>query len=272
MKNLRAQSAWRAAVAAALLNTLGSPFDLVVGRHVLRMPRLPVIACAAAGLVVLVVLLGARRRRPLWLSSSAFLVNTVAITAMLWVTDTSYATTAHWVPYQSTKLGALTVALLAPELWAGVLSLLAFIGSALLHYHWLPPNLRANVFGEPGSTVAFGVFAMAVYAAQLSRHRLDRDRLKARADADSLERLNMSYSAIRDLANTPLQTIELSVALLRKQHPDLAARLQPIDRSLAQLQKLNQILDAAAAAGHGLPEYISPKGVPANQGSGRVRA
>jgi hypothetical protein len=47
---------------------------------------------------------------------------------------------------------------------------------------------------------------------------------------------------VRDLANTPLQTVELSVAMLRRQAPHLGSIIDRIERALDRLRLLSTTL------------------------------
>jgi hypothetical protein len=252
--DLQRRSIWRASVAATALNAIGTPLDLVVGHGINGLPYWPPLASSAIGAVLCAALLWKRRTRPRWLSSGAFLFNIAVIVFALRMTDAAYSTVPAWVPYQAHKLGALTVALLAPEGWVGVLSILAVCGEAIIHYLTLPASIQVHVFGEPGSTVAYGIFALALLAVQVRRQSSERLLAETQAETLSMERLAKTALAIRDLANTPLQTIELSLALLRRLAQDApsdwARHLDQIDRAFERLRDLNRILDRA---GHTAP-------------------
>ena len=48
--------------------------------------------------------------------------------------------------------------------------------------------------------------------------------------------------AVRDFSNTPLQTLYLTTALLRYRHRNDSELLERMDRSLARLRELNDIM------------------------------
>jgi hypothetical protein len=89
----------------------------------------------------------------------------------------------------------------------------------------------------------FGAFGLAFLYTQLRGRTMQVEVIRARAEAAALERLAESLLAVRDLANTPLQTIGASAAVLRKKHPELAGTLDRIDRALERLHELSRILE-----------------------------
>jgi hypothetical protein len=48
--------------------------------------------------------------------------------------------------------------------------------------------------------------------------------------------------AVRDLSNSPLQTIESATELTRMRHPEYAHELEPVGRALDRLRKLDELL------------------------------
>jgi hypothetical protein len=245
----RAKSAMRGAMVAAALNVVGMSLDYLVGRSVPGMPWWPRVASALVG-AGLLVLLWARWKRPsVAFGSAAFLVNTAAIVTELVLTAPHYAQSRNWIPFQANKLGALTVPLLVPELWVGMLGVLAYSGSAVIQYELFDPAIRRNIgFGEPWTSVAFGVFAMVLMVYRWRWSAMERNLARAQAEAAALDRMAHTLLAVRDLANTPLQTIELTVGLLGESHPELAPQLERIRSSLTALKDLDQILKSHESA------------------------
>jgi hypothetical protein len=241
---LRRVSAWRIALAASAINALGSPLELVFE---LRLPGGPVfwwpLASAAVGAALALVLVVGRRRTSVRWSSVAFLANAVAINVFLWVVNTRYAVDVPaLVPYQPNKLGALIVAVLAPELWVGVLTILLYTGSAVVHHLLLPAALEANALGEPWASAIYGAIALALLCLQLRHRKADWAAIGLQSERAAMEQLAASAMAIRDLANTPLQTVELTTATLSRKHPGLRPEFDRIARALERMRELNAIL------------------------------
>jgi hypothetical protein len=240
----RARLAWRGAIWATALTVVGSPFELMAGRAVPGMPSWPPLATAALGVAVLVVLLANRRSPTREGAAAAFLVNAFAVSAMFFLVNGHWAELgARWAPFQGNKLGALAVGFLTPELWVGAVSILAYCLSALVQWVLLAPDVRARLAaGEPWVTLVFGFVAMALLVQSSRRYALERKLLRSEHEAQALDRLARSFRAVRDFANTPLQTIELATALLRTRCPDSLRELEIVERALGRLRVLDELL------------------------------
>jgi hypothetical protein len=246
----RARTAWSSAVVAAALNTGGMGLELLIGRTIPGMPRWPPVASALVGLVLVGWLSARRRRASAAFCSVCFVVNTLSIAAALWLTNPTYA--AHprdWWPFQGSKLGCMAVALLAPELYAGLISVAIYAGGALAQYWTFPPGIRgALAVGEPWATIAFAVFGAILLVQRRHHLTLELGIERARAEARSYERQARAFMAVRDLANTPLQTIRLCAAVIERRAPELRDLIRRIDGAVLKLRAMNEILDEHDAA------------------------
>ena len=100
-----------------------------------------------------------------------------------------------------------------------------------------PPASVALTVGAWASLIGFGLLA---YRAR--QQILARDYSRARADAAALDRLARVTVAVRDAANTPLQTLEVSAALLESKHLDAKPIVDRITRAVSRLRQLTQVL------------------------------
>jgi hypothetical protein len=241
-------SAFVGAASAAALNTLGMPILTLSNRDVPGLPVTSQVVSAAVGLVLFAFLFARRKSVTVRVCASVFLINTACLATTLFVVNRQLAEHAPlWAPFQPNKLGALVVALLAPQAWVGVLSIAAYIVPPLIQLATFPAAVRARLaVGEPWATIAFGVFALALLVYHLHRLELERRMSAAYADAVAKEQLARSLLAVRDLSNTPLQTIELSLALLRAggpaAEPAHAAAFDRVERAIHSLRDLNRLL------------------------------
>jgi hypothetical protein len=237
----------RGVLAAALLNTFGSPVELLIGKSV-WLPWWPPLSSAAVGAVTaaLVLLIGRRRPLGLWWISLLFVVNTVAIVGALWITSGYYAASrGYWIPFQANKLGMLAAAIVAPAIAAGAISIGLFGGTALVRIARFDDEVRARLpIGEPFALLVFAGFALALLVYRVRALALEREAARAHAESDILAATALRFLAIRDLANTPIQTIDLNGKLARRQAPELAPLLDRIDRAVARLRELNDLLRA----------------------------
>lgn len=240
----RAKTAWRNAVVAVVLNIIGMPFELVIVHSVPGVPTWPPLASIAAGLVLLGALFARRRKPSVALGNLVFLLNISAIMTALWVIDRGYASSGRpWVPFQEYKLGMVTVAVLAPEAWVGLVSIAAYAAAAVAQLVTFAPDTRAHLaIGEPWATMAITTFALILLWYRLKRTALELDIALTRAKLSSAEHLAKVLLAVRDLANTPLQTIAFAAETVRERHPDVGPVIDRVERSLDKLRAVDRQL------------------------------
>jgi hypothetical protein len=241
---IEGKRSWRIAITSAILNIVGMPLDAAFWWTAYATTPVWHIASMGVSLTLLVALIAARHtRRVAGLSSAAFVANNATIVVALWQDAAmGVVAAAPWVPFQPHKLGALAVALLAPpRIWSGAVSVALFVGSAVLQWMMLGPQAKARAPAEPWAILAFGTFAAGIYAYRIYTWRKEQRLADALAEARIAERLSRIVLALQDLANTPLQTLELTSALLadRGAAPTLIERMQ---RALARLRDLNRIM------------------------------
>jgi hypothetical protein len=223
-------TAWRATVLAVTLNLIGMPIDLVILREHPGMPRWPPMVSMGVAAILLGTMLVRRRTRSVAFVNAVFVLNLAVVLATLLVIARYPGASRWWNPFQEFELGMVTCAILAPALWIGVAGIAAYATSAATLLATLQPNAAAPV-GEPWATIAFGAFAIILLGYRLRQARLERRIVLERAQLEATERLATVLLAVRDLSNTPLQTIAIAAELARSRHPDLAPLMARIDRS-----------------------------------------
>jgi hypothetical protein len=241
-----AAEAHRAAVIAALLGVVGTAMA-VGGFWRISGPALR--AVQAGGILVSgTVLFALRGRHPPYSRAQGnvlFLLVLLPTLAMAWMVDDARATHGvHWVPYEPAKLSVLTLAVISPPGWptgAGAIAL--FVGSSLLHHALLPAAIRAHMSaGEPFGITAYGVFALLLLGFKQRGYALRAELQHARAEKVAAERLAHMAMALRDLANTPVQTLELVRQRMMAADPQLRTQTERMGRALNRLRQLNDIL------------------------------
>ncbi len=68
------------------------------------------------------------------------------------------------------------------------------------------------------------------------------DGTRVRAEAVGEHEGHQHRDEQRDLTNSPLQSVELTVALLKTRHPESQAQLERLERQLARLRQLSVVL------------------------------
>jgi hypothetical protein len=214
----------------------------------LRLSESLVLAVSAS-----ILLLAVLRRRPprLAAGNALFLASLVPTVALVWLIDDGRAAEGlRWVPYEPTKLSALTLALLAPpSLWVGAIAILMFVGSGLAHHLVLSDAIRARMASaEPWALISYGVFALVLLGFRYRRRELQAELEHERADRLALERVADVALALRDLANTPVQTIELIRHELSAHDERTAVLAGHMHNALDQLSRLSSLLSRYAQA------------------------
>jgi hypothetical protein len=242
----RATEAHRSAVICAFLGVVGTVLGVAgywsLSGTSLRVVQGVGILVSATALAIL------QTRRPPYssaLSNAIFLLVLVPTIVMVWMIDEARAAHgARWVPYEPNKLSVLALAMMAPPGWAtGVVGILMFVGSAVVHQLAFSDAVRVHESsGEPFAVIAYGVFALVLLGFRQRSHAVREELARARSEMLALERVARVAITLRDLANSPVQTLELVRQELIVDAPQLHVHEGRMKRALEQLRKLNEVL------------------------------
>jgi hypothetical protein len=219
--------------------------ELAIIRKIPGISPEPAAVSAFIALMLLTVLFLKRKTPSVKWASLIYLVNTASVVTMLLSTNLQFAVSERfWEPFQASKLGCLISAMVAPGFWVGLLSILAFSMGALLQYEfYFPPEVKAQVASaEPWPIVAFGLAGILALIYRFRRARLEHELARIQAQNFAMKRMANAFLNIRDLMNTPLQVIEFSVDLLRKQNTLANPTIDRIERSVRRLREINSVL------------------------------
>ena len=245
-RDLAIRHAWRGAFVAAALNAVGMSVDFVLARDIPKVSIYPFAMSALVGIGLVVFLLIRRQQATVRLGSVVFLLNTVAILVALWITSGYWATTGRtWTPFQANKLGALAVAMLAPQLGVGLASIAGFAATAIGKFYFLDPEIqRGFPVGEPWLILIYALFGAVLLIYRLRGMALEREMLRVQAEAAAAERLARTFLRLRDYTNTPIQTIAFTTELLRAKNHDLKPILDRLERAVDKLTELGHALNS----------------------------
>lgn len=256
---LPASHACRGALVAASLNVVCLPADYLLARDVPGMPWYPALMSASVGAGLIVLLLTRRHHLSARACSLGFLANSAAIIAAFWVTSGYWAMTDPWTPFQANKLGTLAVALLAQELWVGLVAIAGFSGMAIVKYFVLDPAAQSRFpVGEPWLILFYALFAGVLLAYRLRGMALERETLRLQAESAASEELARTFLRLRDYANTPIQNIVFASQLIRLRHPDLKPLLECLDRAVERLTDMSRVLTLYESSERWRPGDESP--------------
>jgi hypothetical protein len=247
-----AYQTYRACRIAAVLGLVGSVLIMLAFT---RYATPALRASEYAGLAVnggLLLWTAIHRRPPRVRAGNAiFLLSLLPAVAICWFVDEARAAEGlRWVPYEPTKLSALAMGLVAPPAWwVGGAAVLLFIGSGLVHHVVLSSAIRSLMASvEPWGLIAYGAFALVMVVFRYRRNALQVQLERERADRLAVEKVADVALALRDLANTPTQTIELIRHQLANHDARTAELAQHMHRALEQLLRLSDLLSRYAEA------------------------
>jgi len=151
-----------------------------------------------------------------------------------------------WEPMTGHRLVMLAISVLAPtRLWLGGGLIAAFALEAVVLWYGLGmAQLLGGFVWEPWLTLIYGGVSLGLLGWRVRNHTIELKLRQARADAEALERLARLLLALRDAANTPLQTLELALTLLRRGPCD-PALLASMERAVHRLRGLTQRMASA---------------------------
>jgi hypothetical protein len=145
-----------------------------------------------------------------------------------------------WQPFIGQKLVCLAIALLSPGPLALSLGLIVLlVGGAMVQWFVMLAGNPLIASGyEPWTTLITGGLA-CVFAWRREREfSLRREFAKARAEVEALTTLSQISMALRDLASTPLQTLEIDLGVLARRCPEEKRMLDRIRHALGRLRWL----------------------------------
>jgi hypothetical protein len=243
--SLSDREAWFGATVAAFFNAAGMLIELALIRRTPGVSPEPALVSSFVGLALLSVLFVRRKRPTVGWASAIYLINTASVATALLLTNLDFAVAQeNWVPFQASKLGCLIAAMLAPEFWSGLSSILTYCLSAWVQFEFFfTPEMKAHVAaGEPWPIIAFGLAGVLALVYRFRRAQLEQELARIQAQNFAIRRVANAFLNIRDLMNTPLQVIELSIDQLRNSTGVQKTTLERIDRSVRSLTEINSLL------------------------------
>ncbi|MFO7567444.1 MAG: hypothetical protein R6X02_32675 [Enhygromyxa sp.] len=247
-----ARSDWRLAFSAGCLVGIGSAVFLVIdllaigvrdAEIILRISHLVLIAAA-------LVLLWQHRRNP----TRSFCTTAVVLMWLpffwwLWLSEQTAALTGKpWQPFVGHKVLFFSTAAMFPgPAWVGAAMLVALglhAGALWFHLDLGAPEAQMPI-DEPWATLAYWIIAGLLFGYRIHHNRVEHELARVRAEASALRMSTDAFLVIHDLANTPLQVLELALGLLRRRHVGDEDILEAASNAGARLRALRDQLPLA---------------------------
>lgn len=163
-----------------------------------------------------------------------------------WITEVNHAMSGRYEqPFVGPKLMLFVVSALCPTRPRLLAPLLLAAVSTEVAAMWVHlqfgavPSVLAT--GEPWISVSYVLLACFLFGSRLHWMRLHEELTVARAEATVLQTTNEAFVAVQDLANTPLQSLEIALELMDRRRPTdpLVGRAQ---RAVQRLRALTRHL------------------------------
>jgi len=148
----------------------------------------------------------------------------------------------HGSWYQLTMLGIATLAPADPMLPAFLVVMLG-VQRVLLRFLLGVVPLAP---GEPWLTLIFAAVAVGMLVSRARRREIVANAARVAAHAAALERVARLLLLVRDRANSPLQTVALGAAIVKRRCPDQQRVAAAMDRAVHRLRKLSKALQRAS--------------------------
>jgi hypothetical protein len=201
-------------------------------------------AFLAALLVVLFPYL--RKRGSSLQAALCFVVIIAPFYLMIWINHVTYSQLQiPWTPMAGPKLLFLTLAVLVPGHYrVNALLMLAAAAESIALWALLdfPVDQLRRLPPEPWMTLFFGVFSALLLVFRYRDERVIRQLALSRVQAELLEGQARIFLSVRDLSNSPLQVLLISMQLLRKNSREQHPELDTMNRAVERLARVNKVL------------------------------
>jgi hypothetical protein len=185
--------------------------------------------------------LALRRRPQPRLVLALFAAMTLPLLPFLYVWTTSIPQEVMTEAYVAIKMVIMGVALLTPySLALGLVLMALFTGEAVLFWAM---HIAGHIPSEPWTTLFYAGFACGLLLHRASERSLARRLWQANAEAATLERIARVSLDVRDRVNSPLQTLEVGLELLRVRCEKERTTVERLRSAVGRLVALSQQLD-----------------------------
>ena len=175
----------------------------------------------------------------------AFVIATVPFLVGMWLPQTHDLQGGEFLePMLAHHFLLLGIAVVAPSWRSGSTMIVVFTGHAIALWQALSDaGPSPSLDREPWFTLVFAVFATMLLFTRERRRRLEQRLANAEARALMLAQVSRMLLALRDRANTPLQTLEVAISLL-EQGDNSRVTISMLRRALDRLVVVQRTISA----------------------------
>jgi len=240
------KQAWLAVLVANIIHISCMPVEAYIASKIPGINIVPMIVSTILGVAFLNILLVVRKKPPFWLLSLIYIVSAASIEFCFFSTNPLYALNSDsWVPFQGAKLGCLISAIIAPSFLSGAIGIAIYAGASTIQFLSFPPDLQNRIAdGEPAIVLVFGLSALLMLVFRFRQEAINQKLQEAIIQGSVMRHLARKILSIRDLMNTPLQTLELATSMLKNSSQQDMDTLDTLKRSVESLKTLSANLKA----------------------------
>lgn len=149
-----------------------------------------------------------------------------------------------WAPFPGYKGLFLGLSVLVPgPFWINVALMAGIALEAVGLWFGMDVSVRSGLVtgGEPWLTLIYGLVSSVLLVIRYYFQKTVRELALSQAKEEILEKLSRVFLSVRDLTNTPLQSLGIASELLRRNHPAAQPINERIESSILRLARLNRI-------------------------------
>ena len=243
---------WYSCVVGSALMAVAQLAAIKIDLHILGRPffvlRLPYLVVA---LVCLIVLLYRRNKLGFQTIQLTIVALTLAAFPYIWVSQAAFANSQNpWIPFYGFQIAALAIAGFrygnGVRLNALLLAAITIEAAAFWwHFHLGSEQLLAQS-GYIWSVLLTGFCAATLLVARYLYERTLRRLVELEARVAAAEMTARVFLSVKDRANSPLQTLEIGLGLLKRRQPENAIS-DALLNALKKLVDLHEIFNAGKA-------------------------
>jgi hypothetical protein len=243
---------WYSCVVGSALMAVAQLASLEVDLHILGRPffvlRLPYLFVALA---CLIVLLYCRDDLGFQAIQVTMVALTLAAFPYIWVSQAAFANSQNpWIPFYGFQITALAIAM---SRYGNGVRLNVFLFAAIVieaaafwwRFHLGSERLLAQS-GYIWNVLLTGLCAATLLIARYWYERTLRRLVELEARTTTVEMTARVFLTVRDRANSPLQTLEIGLALLKRRQLQ-SPILDPLLNALKKLVDLHELFNARTA-------------------------
>jgi hypothetical protein len=215
--------------------------------------RVRLFAIAIVGIATLTLWIH-RKTAGTALCAAAFVCIIAPFWLTFWISESNHALSGRFEqPFVGPKLLLFIISALCPTRprWLGPALLIGLCAEMVgmwvaLRFGSIPTVAWA---GEPWVALTYALLAAFLFGSRLHWMQVHGELAVARAEAEMLQTTNEAFVAVQDLANTPLQSLEIALALMARERPN-DSLLGSARRAVMRLRLLTERLPVKRFDGH----------------------